>query len=330
MTAPSSSGVGFRVVIRRPLIPLAEISWRWTIGAAIWALGAGFIFEYFGSLPVRTLDRLLLSTGQPFLIWRALRDIFSGTAFRFVEAAIFVALGLTLAWIFVASLGRLAIVRSMIAEFGTEPPASRNAFGNLLFLNFVRAAVALAAIVGIAGATLMTSSWWASTHVAVADAVRIVFLLWFVTALAWIVLNWLLSTAAVFVIARQESAFSAITSTLRTLQDRPAAMVAPGVLFGVPHVIGFGATFCLVLFLAPIAAGHPGALLVLWAVVLLYSVFADFLYTGRLAAYAYLATGSEGWPVWMARRTPPPLHPGGFSASVDKDELILGDLPSPA
>lgn len=330
MNPPSSSGVGFRLIFRRPAIPLAEITWRWCFAAASWVLGIAFVFIYLDSLPVTGLDRVLLYTGQPFLIAHAIRHIFAGSSVRFIEGAILVVLALTAAWIFVASLARLAIVRSMIAEFGVGLPESQGQFASLLFLNFLRAAVMLAAIVAIVGAALMTSSVWASTHMAIADASRIVFVLWFLTALAWMVLNWLLSTASVFVVAKCESTFSSIASTLRALQDQTAAIIAPGALFGVPHVVVFGIAFVTVMFLLPITIAHPVGLLVLWPVILIYSIFANWLYTGRLAAYAFVACGGEAMADWVVRRSIPPQEPRGAASAVDKDELILSDLPQPA
>jgi hypothetical protein len=330
MNPPSSSGVGFRLIFRRPAIPLAEITWRWCFAAAAWTLGIVFIFVYLDSLPVTGLDRLLLYTGQPFLIAHAIRHIFAGSSVRFIEGAILVLLTLMAAWIFVASLARLAIVRSMVAEFGINLPDSRGQFSSLLVLNFLRAAVTLAAIVGIIGAALMTSSLWASTHMAIGDASRIVFVLWFLIALAWTVLNWLLSTATVLVVAKRESTFSSVASTLRALQNQSAAMMAPGALFGIPHLVGFGVAFVAVLFLLPITIAHPVGLLVLWPVILIYSIFANSLYTARLAAYAFVACGGENMADWVTRRPIPPQEPRGAVSAVDKDELILSDLPQPA
>ena len=58
MNPISAVGIGFRLLFRRPLIPLAEIAWRWTFAAAAWLLGIAFVFEYLGSLPVTNADTL--------------------------------------------------------------------------------------------------------------------------------------------------------------------------------------------------------------------------------------------------------------------------------
>ena len=149
-------------------------------------------------------------------------------------------------------------------------------------------------------------------------------------ALAWMVLNWLLSTASVFVVAKREMTFSSVASTLRALQNQTAAMIAPGAFFGIPHLIGFGIAFVTILFLLPITVAHPVAFLVLWPVILIYSIFANSLYTARLAAYAFVACGGESTADWVTRRSIPPPEPRGAASAVDKDELILSDLPQPA
>ena len=329
MTSISATTVGFRLLFRRPLIPLAEIAWRWTFAAAAWLLGIAFIFEYFGSLRVTKADRFLLNTGQPFLIAQAIRRIFHGSSVRFVEAGILLGLALAIAWIVLASLGRLAVLRSMFEEFEAHANSNRPVRA-LLFLNFLRAATLLAAKVAAIGSILLASSFWASTHIRVVDSVRFVFVLWFGIWLAWAVLNWLLSAAAAFVVAEGENSLASIGAMLRLLQSRTGGVLGASAVFGLIHGGAFVVAGGFVLVLLPIAIAQPIALPLVFAVILAYCFVADFLYTGRLAAYAYLATGREELPSWMTvPRVPSPETPSA-SGSVDKDELILGDLPAPA
>lgn len=328
MNPISATTVGFRLLFRRPLIPVAEIAWRWTFAAAAWMLGTAFLFEYFGSLPVTRADRFLLHTGQPFLIAQAIRRIFHGSSVRFVEAAVLLGVGLAIAWIVLASLGRLAVLRSMFEEFEWDAEAKRP-LSALFFLNFLRAAVLLAAKVAAIGSILMASSLWTSTHIRGADSARMVFVLWFLIWLAWAVLNWLLSAAAVFVIAEGKDSLGSMAAILRLLQSRTGAVLGASAVFGLIHGSAFVVAGGMALVLLPVAIAQPLALPLVVAVILVYCFMADFLYTGRLAAYAYLATGREELPSWMLRRAPSPETPA-TSASVDKDELILGDLPAPA
>jgi len=328
MNPISATTVGFRLLFRRPLIPLAEIAWRWTFAAAAWLLGIAFLLEYLASLPVAGADRFLLDTGQPFLIAQAIRRIFHGGSVRFVEATILLGLGLAIAWIVLASLGRLAVLRAMFDEFEWDARTNRPVRA-LFFLNFLRAATLLAAKVAAIGSILMASSFWASTHVRGVDALRFVFVIWFLIWLAWAMLNWLLSAAAVFVVAEGKNSLASIGAMLRLLQSRPGGVLGASAVFGLIHggalVVGGG----IVLVLLPVAIARPIALPLLFAVILAYCFVADFLHTGRLAAYAYLATGREELPSWMVSRSTPPA-PTRIGASVDNDELILGDIPAPA
>ncbi len=327
MNPISATAVGFRLLFRRPLIPLAEIAWRWTFSAAAWLLGVAFVFEYFGSLPVTKADRFLLDTGQPFLVAQAIRRIFHGSSVRVVEAAVLLGLGLAIAWILLASLGRLEVLRAMFEEFEWNTQ-SKSHVRPLLFLNFLRAAVFLAAKISAIGSILMAGSLWASMHVRVVDTVRLVFAIWFCIWVAWAVLNWLLSAATVFVIVEGQDSLSSMGAILRLLQSRTAGVLGASAVFGLIHGGAFVVAGGMVLVLVPIAIAEPVAVPLLFLVILAYCFVADFLYTGRLAAYAFLATGREELPFWMASRSTPPPELTG--ASVDKDELILGDFPSPA
>src|ERR1700720_4538895 len=108
---------GFRAIFRRPSVALAEILWRWSFGAAAGLLLVFSFFEYLDTLPVSKSDLLLLRTGQPALISRAVLHIFRGSAFRVVETAIVLLLTLGAAWIVVASLGRAATLKALLAHF---------------------------------------------------------------------------------------------------------------------------------------------------------------------------------------------------------------------
>ena len=80
MNSFSPIGAGFRLVFRRPAIALAEIAWRWTFAGTAWFLGGGLIFEYLDSLLVGRVESFFLRTGHPYLVWRALRNLFQEEA----------------------------------------------------------------------------------------------------------------------------------------------------------------------------------------------------------------------------------------------------------
>ena len=295
MSSFSPTAEGYRLIFRRSAIPCAEIAWRWTFAAAAWVLGAYFLLEYMGSLPVTAADRLLLGTQQPVLISRALQRIFQGSAFRFTEGGIVVLLALAVAWIVLASLGRAVTLAALLEEFGIASGPVRRTIPSLFALNFLRVAVFLAAKVGGIGAILLASSFWASTHVSAGTAARVWFVGLFLVGIMWAVLNWLLSTAAVFAAIGQQGALSAIGSCARLCVERPGRMLAVGVWFGLPHLGAFITAFgAVITVLSTVGALRMGLALVLEILIITaYCAVADFLYTGRLAAYVAMVRGPE-------------------------------------
>jgi hypothetical protein len=329
MNSFSPTSHGFRLAFRCPSIPLAEIVWRWSFTAAAFTLGWLFFREYFAGLPVNRVDRLLLASNQPILISRALHRIFSGSAFRFTEAGVLVALALVIAWIALASLGRVVTVNAIVDELDFGPAPARAPFGSLVSLNFLRAAVALAAIAGAIGAIFISSSFWSSTHISVESASRLFFLTFFATWLAWCILNWFLSLSIIFVVTETASALSSMAESISLLQRRPGPIIVTGILFGLIHLGAFlTATSAAFVGLSSLSAASPAlAWLSQFVVIAAYCAFADFLYTARMSAYVFIMRAPE--PVLVvATPTTTPLAP--ISTSIDPDELILSDVPLPA
>ena len=68
MAAWSPTIEGFRSIFRRPALPLAEVAWRWSFGAAAFVLVGLGLLEYLNTLPVSPTDLLMLRTGHPVLV----------------------------------------------------------------------------------------------------------------------------------------------------------------------------------------------------------------------------------------------------------------------
>lgn len=327
MNSFSPIAAGFRVIFRRPAIALAEIAWRWSFAAAAFVLGATFLIEYLESLPVTPLERLLLASHQPVFISRALHRIFEGSRLRMTEAGIVLFVGLALGWIAVASLGRFAILDSLVEEFGIAPArARRGACASLVALNTLRFVVLLAAVIAAAGAALVASSGWAASNLRPAEAARLSGLLLFSVAVSWIALNWLLSVAAIFPVAEQGTAFDGIASVLRLLEGRTGPLVLIGLLFGVLHVGLFLAATAIGISI--LVAAHPLAARVVvfleLVVIAAYSAVADFLYVSRLAAYIGLLRQED---VATSEKSPADGFGPDTRSRIDPDELILSDVP---
>lgn len=321
MSLSSPISAAFRLVFRRPSLPLAEIAWRWSFSAGAWFLGFAFFAAYLGSLPVNSLDRLMLRSDQPALIARALRHIFSGSGFRFTVTGILLVLLLVLSWIVLGSLSRVALVRAAAAELGVSADSNGHALPTLLFLNFLRVAIAMAAILAIAGSIILASSFWASTHMSVAGAGILVGLGWLLAWFFWAFLNWLLS----FTGALAPLEHGAFSSALAMFSRKKSAISLIGIVFGSCHLAAFAVAWMATSTALGLSGAVPlrGRVVLVAIVVMAYCALADFFYTGRLVAYVSLLRPEEA-PVenpCIAQSFPP----GGLS--IDKGELILSDVP---
>jgi hypothetical protein len=325
-SAPSPTIEGFRVMFGRPTFGLAEITWRWCFGLAGWLLAGLSVALFLDTLPVSRVDLLLLKSRQPVLIAHGLSHIFRGSGARLVLSLTVLALALTLLWIVVAALGRAATVKALISVF--RSPASQTARESrrwrmkaMVGLHFFRAMAFLAAVVACFAPFAMMRASGAKLDDGEVMVVGIATAL--LVASAWSVLNWFLSLAAIFVMSRGEDTFGAMGAAVDLCQERPGAVFAVGTWFGLAHA----GAFTVATFLGLFAVGLFGALpagvgsIALLAVTLGYFAVADFLYIGRMAAYVAMVESREMPVVRVVR---PVVVP---PAAVDRDELILSDVP---
>jgi hypothetical protein len=364
MSTWSPTAEGFRTIFSRPALSLAEITWRWSFGAAGTFLAVFALFEYFDTLPVSNRDRFLLRTGAPSFVLRALSHILQGSGARFLLALLVTCAALSLLWILLASLGRAATLTSLLETIRTralslqraampdvEPEnagaaiagnLSSHPIRSLAGLHCLRIMVFALAIFALAGA-LFGSSLLSSRNDPHPGLAFLAFLmLSFLIALAVTSLNWLLSMATLFVVRDGEDSFGAISSAIDLCQDRLGAVFAVGTWFGLAHLTFFVIATSVVGFpLSFLAIVPPGfVLLGVMLVTLLYLAIADSLYIGRLAGYAaILEAPALPPPVFDAPQAfvPPALlaapqfpvpviesNPEG-SAAVDQSEEILSD-----
>src|ERR1700733_8959479 len=95
---------GFRAAFRRPSLTLAEIMWRWIVGATAAAIFIFGLFEYLDTLPITNGELLFLRTRHPYFVAEAIAHILRGSLNRAAMAALLTALLLSVLWIFVASV----------------------------------------------------------------------------------------------------------------------------------------------------------------------------------------------------------------------------------
>jgi hypothetical protein len=223
-------------------------------------------------------------------------------------------LAMTVAWAVLASLGRAATLKALFEYFGGSRPtfSTSRTLTSLLALNFLRAATMLAASVSVVGAMLVAKS---ASSPADPSPGRVLLTFWLFTmlaGLAWSLLNWYLSVAAIFVVGEGASAFAALVAVTDLCRTRAGSLTAAAIWFGIAHAIVFVVASSVSAFPLGFAEVLPGSVVFggLLLVALLYFAAVDFLYVGRLAAYGFMIGQPE------------PLLP-----QPQSDDDILSDIP---
>ena len=312
---------GFRILFRMPSLGLAEIAWRWAVGAAFVASVSFAFLQYLKSLPVTAGDLFLLRTRHPLMVSRALAHIFAGSAVRFLMALVVMAIAIAFAWIFIAAVGRAVTLKTLLTYFFPDRDVPLRV-GPIIELNALRAALSLAAITASFGALLLAGTVSPRADPSPGSAMLIFLTLGLFIWLCWSMLNWLLSLAAIFVVAEDETTIGAIIAAVDLLRQRTGAITAASVWFGLAHGVAYVIASSAIGFPLAFAGLLPGGVIFGGVILttLVYFAIVDYLYVGRLAAYVFIAESPE---VLETETLPVPGYPSGFDAS----ELILSDLP---
>ena len=344
----SATAEGFRTAFRNPSFALAEITWRWVVGVTATLLIVFGFCEYLDTLPVNYGEMLFLKSGQPILISQAMAHVLHGSLVRAVMSLVVAGLLLVLLWIIAASLGRVTTLRAMLDSIGEKLAAKTAEIGaavedeagpatglsawetavTLARLNFLRVSLALASVTAFLGASILAGFVSSDKD----PRPGVVFLLFFPLALlvglAWFSLNWLLSLATVFAVKNGNGPLGAISAAVSLCRERPGAVAAVSTWTGLARLAAFVAATTAVSIPVGLAGLLPWRLVVLaiLAVTLAYFAVADWLYTARLAGYVTIIEMPEDLWKPVVPPTAPPL-PLPVQSSIDRDELILSDLP---
>lgn len=340
----SPTAEGFRATLRRPSFTFAEITWRWVFGSTAIALFFFGLFEYLNTLPVTNGELLFLRSGQPFFVLQAISHILRGSLTRVVASLLLAGSLMSLLWMFAASAGRTVTVRALSSYFrgmaqrlsgGPDgaPEGSLNLpasnFVALLRLSFLRVVLGIALILGIVGAAIIAGF----TSTPRDPQPGLAFFVFFpiaalVLLVAW-AMNWLLSLAGVFAARNADSAIEAIDSAVTLCRERTGAIFAVSAWTGMAHLVAFiGATTVASMVLGFVQL-LPGRLvvLVLVLVTIAYYAVADWLYTARLGGYVCILDIPESLMKPALRISAPVPSTPPVQTAIDRDELILSDVP---
>ena len=333
---------GFRAALRRPSLTLAEITWRWTVGATACALFLFSIVEYLDTLSVTDGDLLLLRSKQPILVGQAVAHIVRGSFNRAVTAGLLAMLALTTLWIVAASLGRNATVRALLEYFVSRSDSVGNvfvqvgsarheddfairsaSFRSLLALNFLRATLALAALLGFVAAAILAGMVSPEANPQPGLGLLVFVPLAGLICVLWWIFNWLLSLAAIFSVRNGENPMGAISAAVTFCRERVAPVFAVSTWSELAHILAFvlasmvGPLPLIFIRIAPVRVVIAGVLLITLA----YFAVVDWLYTARLAGYVCILEMPEPLVVPAPKPITPPQN------IMDRDEPILSDVP---
>jgi hypothetical protein len=264
----------------------AEIAWRWAFGAAVWVLIFLACFTWLDALPVTKTDELLLGSGSPPLMGRAIDHIFHGSAAILIRAFALLVPALMVLWAIAASVGRAAILRTLRPEL-------RVRWRTLLAVNFLRAVAALAGVVGVIAAFVVFSRL-ASPAPPAAPRPNAALGLWFVIMLAtgvcWGLVNWFLLPAPVFAV-REGRVADALVATGRNFRDYTGKWFWIATAFGLMHLTALVAVSTVGPFVLAVAGAGPRwfSLLTFTAITLVYFAVVDALQVTRIVAHVALA-----------------------------------------
>jgi hypothetical protein len=341
---------GFRAAFRRPSLTFGEILWRWSFGATAVALLLFGFFEYLDTLPVTNGELFFLRTRHPFFVAQALAHILHGSLYRAVVSLLVAALLLLLVWMFASSVGRIATVRvlldhfrSRLSEKGEVPNQSEHAeaqqdytqsWTGVVRLNFLRAAVLLAAIMACGGAAILAGFASPKANPQPGLAFLLFLPLAGLTFLIGWAMNWFLSLAGIFAVRDGMSAVDAMFDAATFCHERAGAVFAVSIWTGLAHVVAFSAATTVVAVPLGAAGLLPGRLVVLCVILVTlgYFAFADWLYMARLAAYVCISETPEELlkplPPMPPVSGPPVVAEPPLQTTIDRDELILSDVPT--
>ncbi|HEY1657902.1 MAG TPA: hypothetical protein VGG14_06125 [Candidatus Sulfotelmatobacter sp.] len=347
MKPPSPTAEGFRAAYRRPAVILAEITWRWVLGATVLAVFTFYGVEFLDTLPVTNADALLIRSRQPLLIGQAIEHILRGSLHRAVFGALLATSALALLWIIAASLGRFATTRAVLEYFhsdedarsrrepsgveGRFEPAKRRPIRALIDLNFLRAVVVLAAFLGLAGSAILSSLVSTDKNPRPDLAVIIFLLLAGIVLIAGWLLNWWLSFAAIFAVRNGKDAVGSITAAATLARERTGAVLAVSTWTGLAHLVVLSIASSALPFVLTSLGILPSRVVSAGVVLMALAYFAvvDWLYVARLCGYVCIAEMPE---VMSAEAEHPPVSLGGAGAAregeIDTDEPILSDVPN--
>src|SRR3954465_2249517 len=174
-----------RHILHNPSLLLAELVWRWVMGAVSALLIGWTLFNWLDPIHVTNGDLLALSTMFPPFVSMALKDMFRGSGPALVRGIFADVMLLGAVWLVAATAGRMATLPMM-------RPEVRFDWRGVLSVNLLRAAMAFTAVLAYLGALVLAYIVAGREHFNGANFVLVIMPLWFVISVCWSTVSWYL------------------------------------------------------------------------------------------------------------------------------------------
>jgi hypothetical protein len=302
MIAGTALKDGFRSIYYNPLLLLVEIIWRWSFGTFALMLLALVASKFLHSVPITDQEMQQLSSMAPPMMADGMADILVSSGPTLLRLTLTMLPILTVAWIFFATLGRAAVLGRVAPSFA-RPKLLTNVMlhgwrGMLTLLASVACGMVIVGA-GMTGAYLSHSG--APNILGVAGVLFPGLLL---VAAIWSVLNWYFSVALLFA-DNGEGALAAIKHSWHFSREYRGEMAQIAVVIGALRVLWVCFITIISVATVVIFSSAPAvAALCLTVLTLVYLAISDWLYLGRLCAYAQLAAQSRDHVAAASATTP--------------------------
>jgi hypothetical protein len=275
----------FRLIHSQPATVGIEIAWRWIFGSVATVLLLLGAKAFLAGLNVSPGDEAAIRGSDPTIIAAALMHLFQqpGVWQRFLAIAFAVALPSTLVWTAAATFGRVAVLNRL-------SPASNVDRGAVLLLTLARVVLLIACVVLWYVWMVLCAFIAMSGDEPNYPLYLLLSLLAFpVIAIAWGVLNWILSLAPVLAARDGSPARRAYSDTLQLVRLRRGQFMSVTTGLGLPRL----AAMVVALIAATVVLIATNSVLIgslaIAIISLAYCAFADYLYVVRLVAYSQIA-----------------------------------------
>jgi hypothetical protein len=301
MSAPNPVPAGFRAVTRDPALFFMEAAWRWSFGTAAFLL----LWHAFRILPsaetIMHAGVAAWNSRNPMLIATTLVRIEEQSGHRVSAVALFFFPVITLLWVALSALGRVAALRRF------SPEHYQDCGLTIFVLHLLRAVFLWMGVFTVIGTAGVEGQLATHNHqpnyihfylMALPSLLTIGFM--------WIVVNWHLFLAPICA-GNGIGAYQAIRRAVRLGRTLRAELASVSALSGLLRVAGGLIVFVICIATSAWMGPAPRRYsLLVAAVTLLYFAFTDFLFAARQASFAMIVTPpaeAEAFPMSAAEKS---------------------------